>query len=75
MNNQTFKVIKKFQSENSLDSILEKCNIHHINYNGDISLTIVSTVNNRSNQTYFSLKSWNYAAKICGTKFQYIYIS
>jgi hypothetical protein len=72
MNNNTFNVIKQFQLENSISNILENCNIHHINDNGDISLTIVSTVNNRSNQTYFSLKSWNYAAKICGTKFQYI---
>ena len=72
--NNTFELIKKFQLENSVDIILEKCNIHHINNNGDISLTIVSAVNNRSNQTYFSLKSWNHVAKICGTKFQYILV-
>jgi hypothetical protein len=74
MNNNTFDVIKQFQLENSISNILENCNIHHINNNGDISLTIVSTVNNRSNQTYFSLKTWNYVAKICGIKFQYILV-
>lgn len=68
-----FNLITKFNEKHKMDDILKDCIIENINED-KVDLTIVSTVNNRSLQTYFSLKTWNYAAKICGKKFQYILV-
>jgi hypothetical protein len=70
----TYNKLKIFQKTNTIGSILEKCQVTQINIKDNPSLTIVSAVNERSKQTYFSLKTWNYAAQICGTYFQYILV-
>ena len=60
---QHYDKLMSFYNNNSSESIIEKTEIFKINIKENISLTVVVTSNDRLEQTYFTLKSWNYIAK------------
>jgi hypothetical protein len=52
-----YNKLKKFYKDNSVETIIKNnCTISNINEKKDIELTVVFTTNNRSKQTYFTLK-------------------
>jgi hypothetical protein len=70
-----YNKLKKFYSTNSIESIINtQCILTEINIKNDIQLSVVFTANNRVNQTYFSLRSWNNIALLNNINIQVIII-
>jgi hypothetical protein len=65
--------VRSFYLENPYNRLIKECDVYHINEK-DIALTIVITANDRAEQTYFSLKSWDYIAKKNNVFFQVVIV-
>lgn len=66
--------LKLFFSDNKINKIINSCEVTDINIKDNNKLSIVCTTNQRSEQTYFTLKSWNYIAKKNNVNFQFIIV-
>ena len=66
--------LRTFFKENSLHEIIKKTEINEINVKENISLTVIFTTNDRQEQTYFTLKSWDHIAKINNINIQIIIV-
>lgn len=61
-------------ADNKINKIIESCEVTEINKKDNTSLTIVCTANRRREQTYFTLQSWDYIAKLNNVNFQFIIV-
>ena len=66
--------LRSFFKNNNIQDIIKKTEINQINIKENISLTVVFTTNDRQEQTYFTLKSWDNIAKLNNINIQVIIV-
>lgn len=70
-----YNKLREFYNNNSIKTIIEnKCTINNINKKKNIELSVVFTTNNRSKQTYFTLKSWEHIGKLNNINIQVVIV-